>query len=234
MDGVHDLGGMEGFGPVPVEANEPVFHQDWEPRVMAVRSLMGFWRKWNIDAGRHSIETLPPADYLGFSYYEKWLAGLVNLMVETGLVTADEIANGHAAPHSPGAPKATPPVDAAALLEFLPRGRPSARDIDAAPIFAIGDRVRTKSHMHSGHTRLPRYVRGRVGEIILHHGAHVFPDVSAKLTGDDPQHLYTVRFSARELWGDDAVPDAMPDAMPHAMPHDTVTTDLWESYLAPE
>ena len=218
MDGIHDLGGMEGFGPIPIEQDEPVFHADWEARVMALRVLMAFWRKWNLDAGRHSLENLPPADYLSFTYYEKWLASLVNMMVGADLVTAEEVAAGHAAP---GAEKATPPVDSEAWNAFLPRGRPSSRAIDAEPRFAVGDRVRTADHMHSGPHRLPRYARGRPGEIILHHGAHVFPDTHAKLTGEDPQHLYTVKFTARDLWGAEAAAG------------DSVTVDLWESYLAP-
>ena len=110
MDGIHDLGGMEGFGLLQIEENEPVFHADWEARTMAMRVLMGFWRKWNIDAGRHSIENLPPADYLGFSYYEKWLASLVNLMVGAELVTVDEVKKGVSAT---AAKKFIPPIDAA-------------------------------------------------------------------------------------------------------------------------
>ena len=89
MDGVHDLGGMEGFGRLAIEADEPVFHHAWEARVMAMRMLMGFWRKWNLDAGRHSVELLPPADYLSMTYYEKWLASLVNLSVEAGLISPE-------------------------------------------------------------------------------------------------------------------------------------------------
>ncbi len=185
---------------------------------MAMRLLMGFWRKWNIDAGRHSVESLPPAEYLSMTYYEKWLASLVNLSVDAGLITRDEVASGRPAP---GADKATVPVTAGAFLEFLPKGRPSVREVNTAPAFAIGDRVRTARHMHSGHTRLPRYMRDCVGEIVLHHGAHVLPDVSATLAGDAPQHLYTVRFTARELWGKDASENL------------SVTADLWESYLAP-
>ncbi|MDJ0611713.1 MAG: nitrile hydratase subunit beta [Kiloniellales bacterium] len=218
MDGVHDLGGMEGFGPLAIEPDEPPFHHDWEARVMALRLLMGFWRRWNIDAGRHSIENLPPADYLSMTYYEKWLASVANLSVGAGLLSREEVASGRPAP---GAEKATPPVDAAAFLRFLPTGRPSEREVNAAPAFAVGDRVRTARHMHCGHTRLPRYCRDRVGEVVLHHGAHVFPDVSATLAGEAPQHLYTVRFSARELWGE------------AADPRHSVTADLWESYLAP-
>jgi len=218
MDGIHDLGGMEGFGPVPIEAHEPVFHHDWEGRTMAMRVLMGFWRRWNIDAGRHSVELLPPADYLTMSYYEKWLASVVNLSEGAGLISRAEIARGRP---DPGAEKATPPVDAEGLLAFLPKGRPSQRDVAAAPAFAIGARVRTARFGHSGHTRLPGYMRDRVGTVVLQHGAHVLPDVSATLAGEAPAHLYTVRFAARELWG------------PEADPNHTVSADLWESYLAP-
>ena len=218
MDSVHDLGGVEGFGPVPVEAGEPVFHHPWEGRVFGMRVLMGFWRRWNIDGNRHSLERLPPGDYLTMSYYQKWAAGLTGLSVEAGLITRDEVRDGHPAA---GAEIATPPVDAAGVVAFLPKGRPSARECDAQPAFAIGARVRTARHMHAGHTRLPRYLRDRVGEVVLHHGAHVFPDVSATMAGDAPQQLYTVRFDGREVWGEDAEPGL------------TVSADLWESYLAP-
>lgn len=218
MDGVHDLGGVEGFGPVPVEADEPVFHHAWEGRMMAIRLLMGFWGKWNIDANRHSLERLPPADYLSWTYYEKWAAGLVDISVAAGLLTREEVADG--APDE-NTPRLTPPVDAAGFLAFLPKGRPSARAIDAAPEFAVGDRVRTARHGHAGHTRLPRYLRGFEGEIVRHHGAHVFPDAAATLTGEAPQHLYAVRFSAADIWGTGGEAGH------------SVTADLWESYLAP-
>jgi len=218
MDGIHDLGGMEGFGPLPLEENEPVFHHDWEAHVMAVRMLMGFWRKWNLDAGRHAVEKLPPADYLSMTYYEKWLASLVNLAVGAGLISRDEVATGQP---DKGAEKATPPVDGAGFLAFMAQGRPSVREVATQPAFNIGDRVRTARHMPSGHTRLPRYARDCVGTVHLYHDAHVFPDVSATMKGEAPQHLYTVRFSARDLWGDDASPSHF------------VHADLWESYLAP-
>lgn len=218
MDSVHDLGGVQGFGPVPIESDEPVFHGTWEGRILGLRFLMGFWGRWNIDANRHSLERLPPGDYLTMSYYEKWAAGVVNLSVEKGLITRDEVRNGRP---DAGAERLTPPVDAAGLLAFLPKGRPSSREIDAAPGFKPGDRVRTARHMHAGHTRLPRYLRDRVGEVVLHHGAHVFPDVAATMAGDAPQHLYAVRFDGCEIWGDGAEPGH------------SVTADLWESYLAP-
>lgn len=218
MDSVHDLGGVAGFGPIPIETDEPVFHDPWEGRVLGCRFLMGFWRLWNIDANRHSLEQLPPAEYLSMSYYEKWAAGVVNLSIEKGLISRDEVRSGHP---DPGADKATPPVDAAGVLAFLPQGRPSSRHLDEAPRFAIGDSVRTARNMHAGHTRLPRYLRGRVGEVIAQHGPHVFPDISARMEGEVAQHLYTIRFDGGEIWGDDAEPGHV------------ISADLWESYLAP-
>ena len=215
MDSVHDMGGMEGFGPVPVEQNEPVFHHDWEARVMGMRMLMGAWRKWNLDAGRHSVEVLPPGDYLSMSYYEKWLASLTNLSVGAGLLSREEIASGQ----PDGTPRATPPIDSDGFMELMIKGRPSEREVITAATFKIGDRVRTNRFGHSGHTRLPRYVRDRVGVVELYHGGHVFPDASATMTGDAPEHLYTVRFTAQELWGLDADPNH------------SITADLWESYL---
>ena len=217
MDGVHDLGGREGFGPLPLEDNEPVFHHDWEARVMAMRMLIGAWRKWTLDAGRHSVERLPPPDYLSMTYYEKWLASMVNMAVEKGLVTREEIATGRSATEE----KATPPIDAKGFLAFAKAGRPSIRDVNTAPRFKLGDRVRTAKYGHSGHTRLPGYMRDRVGEVVLYHGAHVLPDASATLAGEAPEHLYTVRFAAQELWGPEA------DAL------HTVAADLWDSYLVP-
>lgn len=221
MDSIHDLGGVEGFGPLPLEANEPVFHHDWEGRVMAMRLLMGFWRQWTIDGGRHSVESLPPADYLTLSYYEKWLASLVNLSVNAGMITRDEVATGQPAP---GTEPETPPVDASGFQAFAAAGRTSDRETDAPPAFAPGDRVRTNRHTHAGHTRLPRYARNAVGTVVLHHGAHVFPDTAAHGAGENPQHLYTVAFSAQELWGPDA-------AATQAQNGHSVRADLWESYL---
>ncbi|MEM9036664.1 MAG: nitrile hydratase subunit beta [Actinomycetota bacterium] len=217
MDGVHDLGGVEGFGPLRIDADEAPFPHEWEGRVMAMRLLMGFWGAWNTDRGRHSIERLPPVDYLSMTYYEKWLASLVNLSVETGFVTGDEVATGTA---DPGVDPVEGAPDAAVVRKVFPRGGPSLRAVDDPPRFRVGDAVRTREHMHSGHTRLPGYARGRVGEITSDHGAHVLPDSNAAGEGEQPEHLYTVRFRARELWGDGGGDHA-------------VHLDLWESYLAP-
>jgi nitrile hydratase beta subunit len=216
MNGVHDMGGMHGFGPVEPEPNEPVFHAPWEGRVLALRRALGAWRKWNIDAGRHSIETLPPADYLRMSYYEKWLASAIKLALGAGLITQRELETGQ---RDPSALVATPPLTADKVLPAIMKGGPTHRETAAKPRFASGQAVRAREINPTGHTRLPRYVRGRLGTIERDHGAHVFPDSNAKFEGESPQYLYTVRFSARELWGE------------AANPADSVYLDLWEEYL---
>jgi nitrile hydratase len=216
MNGIHDMGGMHGMGPIRHEENEPVFHEKWEGRIYAINRAIGAWRKWNIDAGRHAIEQIPPADYLRMSYYEKWVAGLVALLVESGLVTRKEIEDAHAAP---GAKKSSPRLTADRVAVSLVSGGPTLREIAAAPRFAKGAVVRARNLHPSGHTRLPRYVRGRIGTITRHHGAHVFPDTNAHGLGEQPQHLYQVRFETRELWG--------------SAQRNAVYLDLWESYLEP-
>jgi nitrile hydratase len=216
MNGVHDMGGMHGMGPVEYEKNEPVFHAAWEGRVFALNVAMGAWRKWNIDASRHGIEQLPPADYLRMSYYEKWFTRLVALMLKHGLITQQEIASGR-----PNGPKGTPPFTAAKVAETLGKGGPYTRDVPATPRFRAGQPVRARNLNPTGHTRLPRYVRGRVGAVDRDHGIFVFPDANAQFLGEKPQHLYSVRFAARELWGE------------QASPHDSVYLDLWDDYLDP-
>jgi nitrile hydratase subunit beta len=216
MNGVHDMGGMQGFGPVEAEKNEPVFHARWEGRVLAMRRALGAWRRWNIDAGRYSIETLPPADYLRMSYYEKWLASATKLALQAGLITQRELETGR---RDPNVPVATPPLTADKVLPLIQSGGPTLRRTNATPRFAAGQAVRARDINPIGHTRLPRYVRGRHGTIECDHGAHVFPDSNAKFEGEKPQFLYTVRFTARELWGE------------AANPADAVYLDLWEDYL---
>jgi nitrile hydratase len=218
MNGVHDMGGMHGMGPIAAEANEPVFHERWEARVYALNRAMAVLGKWNIDAGRHSRERIPPADYLRMSYYEKWLAGLIMLLKETGVVTQAELASGRP---DPGAPKATPALTSDRVAGMVLLRGTFERPVNTAPRFAIGDPVRAKKINPIGHTRLPRYARGNVGVVDRVHGAHVFPDTNAHFRGENPQHLYSVRFSARELWGE------------AASPRDAVYIDLWEDYLEP-
>ena len=216
MNGVHDMGGMHGFGPVKPEPNEPVFHAPWEGRVLALRRALGAWRRWTIDAGRYSIETLPPADYLRLSYYEKWLESAIKLALAAGLVTQRELETGR---RDPAIPVAMPPLTADKVMPAIMTGGPTLRETSARPRFAAGQGVQARDINPVGHTRLPRYVRGRRGTIDCNHGAHVFPDSNAKFEGENPQYLYTVRFEARELWGD------------AANPADAVYLDLWEDYL---
>ncbi len=218
MNGVHDMGGMHGFGPVRPETNEPVFHAPWEGRVLALNRLMAAWNRWNIDSGRHSIERLPPADYLRFTYYEKWFQALTNRLLATGLIAPEELASGRKAD---GAEVATPPVTAGEVEPILAAKGSYQREAPGKPRFAAGDRVRAKTINPEGHTRLPRYARGRFGTILRDHGAHVFPDTHAHDAGEAPQTLYTVRFTAPELWGD------------AANAADVVYLDLWDDYLEP-
>ena len=216
MNGAADLGGMMGFGPVQAEADEPAFHADWEKRIFAITLAMGFTASWNLDQSRFARESLPPAQYLNSSYYQIWLAGLEKLMLEQKLISDREIATGK--------PDRTDKPDmrilaAANVTTALARGGPMERPFEAEALYSIGDRVKAKNMHPSGHTRLPRYLRGHVGTIRSVRGHHVFPDSNAAGLGEDPQWLYSVEFSARELWGEG-----------HAAT-DTVTADCWEPYL---
>jgi nitrile hydratase len=213
VNGVHDMGGMHGMGPVAPETDEAVFHAAWEARVHAM--TLASPTRGNIDAGRHRLELLPPAEYLRMSYYEKWLTRLEQLLVSGGFVTAAELTSGKA---DPKAPKATPVRPANTVTAALTGPYSYVREV-GAPAFKVGDRVRAKSLNPTGHTRLPRYVRGHVGVIERAHGAHVLPDSNAHSLGEDPHHLYGVRFDAREIWG------------PDARAGDSVSLDLWEPYL---
>jgi nitrile hydratase len=218
MNGVHDMGGMHGMGPIApeAEADEPVFHHRWEGRVHAL--TMASPTRSNIDAGRHQRELIPGPDYLRMSYYEKWFTSLSALLVKAGLATPAELASGQA---EPGKAKATPMFNAEAVPTILTRPSSYVRETAAEPRFAVGDRVRCRNLNPTGHIRLPQYVRGHVGEIVALYGAQVFPDSNAAGRGEDPQPLYSVRFSAVELWGD------------AANPRDSVSLDLWEPYLEP-
>ncbi|HLY45722.1 MAG TPA: nitrile hydratase subunit beta [Stellaceae bacterium] len=199
---VHDMGGMHGFGPVVAEAHEPPFHEAWEGRVLAMQRAMGYTRLWTIDGGRASIESLPPVTYLAASYYEKWFLGLEKRCVAHGLVGEDEIAAGRAL--RPGVR-----LNRKLTAEDVPLT--TMRDDFARPAvaparFRPGDQVRTRNLNPLTHTRLPRYARDKRGVVEAVRGCHVFPDSAATGAGDDPQWLYTVVFSARELWGEAADP----------------------------
>jgi nitrile hydratase len=221
MNGAHDLGGMHGLGPInpEPEAEEPVFHADWERRMFGLSLAAGALGKWNIDMSRYARERQHPIDYLRHTYYENWLAGLEKLLVETGLVTSEELATG----------KASGAVDAALQQRVLKaeqvpvalsKGSPVTMESTTAPRFKPGDRVRALNRHPLGHTREPRYVRGHVGVIHEHYGAHVFPDRNAMGTREG-WHLYSVRFEAVDLWGESPAGQSV------------VYVDLWEDYLEP-
>jgi nitrile hydratase subunit beta len=218
MNGVHDMGGMQDMGPVQPEKNEPVFHEAWEGRVWGMMWLSSVWGKWNVDAMRHSIERIPPADYLRMSYYEKWLAALVDLVTGRGLVTRAEVESER--PEA-GSAKATPPVQAEGVPALIARGNPVKRDVAVAARFKAGQRVRGRNINPTTHTRLPRYARGKLGTIERDHGVFLFADSNAHFLGEKPQHLYSVRFAARELWGE------------QASPRDSVYVNLWDDHLEP-
>jgi nitrile hydratase subunit beta len=218
MDGIHDMGGLDGFGKVEPEPNEPVFHAPWEGRVLALQRAMGFAGAWNTDMSRYAQERLPPSVYLTVSYYKRWTLAMETNVVERGLAGADEIAAGHAL-------RAGKPLKRKLTPELSARGAPRgsfARETNRPALFKIGDRVRAKNIHPKTHTRLPRYVRDHVGEVVMMHGCHVFPDaVALALENEDPQWLYAVRFDGRELWGPDGDPTVK------------VSVDAFEPYLEP-
>ena len=218
MNGAHDMGGMMGFGPVAPEHDEPVFHAAWEKRMMAMNVATGAAGAWNIDSGRHARENRSPRDYLDATYYQLWYLGLTRLLAEHGLVGADEFAAGRAL--RPGAKIAR--VLAAGKVEAaMARRAPYQREAASPAKFSAGMAVRTKEMHPAGHTRLPRYARGKAGVIEIVHGAHVYPDAHAHGLGEQPHWLYCVAFAATELWGRDADPAS------------SVSVDCWEPYLEP-
>lgn len=200
-----------GFGPINPEADEPVFHADWERRALGLTLCAGAVGGWTLDRSRHLREKRHPADYYGSSYYEIWIKGLEALLTEAGLLGDD----------ATGEPRGRV-LTADRVPTALRRGGPTEREVDQPPRFAPGDRVRTVNHHRPTHTRLPRYAAGRVGTVESVNGAHVFPDTNAHGEGEQPHWLYTVTFDGRELWGDGADTGLV------------VSIDAWEPYLEPE
>ncbi len=216
MNGVHDLGGMQDMGPVQAEKNEPVFHEPWQGRAFAFTRAMGAWGKWNLDAVRFQREQIAPVDYFRMSYYERWVVALVELMLKNRMVTPAELESGKP---NPGSAKLTPPLTAEKAQILVTKGVPASRDVAVAARFHAGERVRARNINPVGHTRLVRYARGKIGTIHMDHGVFLFPDTNALFLGEKPQHVYSVRFTARELWGDQAAPQ------------DSVYIDMWDDYL---
>ena len=219
MNGIHDMGGMHGFGPIEREANEPVFHHEWEGRVFAMRVVTPV----PIPGGaRNNIETMEPLHYLQSSYYEKWLHARVKGLIDSGVLTVEELQAREmlyrGRPDAP-VPRREAPERVQAVLASLRTHRSPRRHMDAQPQFDIGDPVRVRNLHPPGHTRLPRYVRGKRGDVVRFYGFQDVQDAQPPGVTVGPQAVYAVQFAARDLWGDAAESNS------------TVCIDMWESYL---
>ena len=214
MNGIHDMGGMDGFGSVEAEEDEPVFHETWEGRVLALfgSGVLGPWNRGrNFPSSRFALESIRPDEYLRMSYYERWYEVLTSNLLSAGLVSARELETGHRDPDRP-------------LPTQLPRsGGGSSTPPAHAPSFSLDDEVRVRNLHPRGHTRLPRYARGRRGTVVKDNGVCSLQDTdeNGQRLGNFSQHVYTVRFDSQELWGE------------RASPRDVVYIDLWEEYIEP-
>lgn len=219
MNGVHDLGGMHGFGPIERESNEPRFHAAWEARVRALMMLSVGRNYFNLDAFRYGMERLEPAHYLRAPYFERWLASGEANLIEGGFLSLDELNTRTELLRQH--PETTFSPGPAEPRQRVMEERPEPAQAPPRPRFVVGDLVVTRNVHPTGHTRLPRYARGKAGVIGRVYGPQIFPDTNAHGLGEQPQTLYNVRFDGRELWGESAEPDQV------------LTLDLWDSYLEP-
>ena len=217
MNGVHDMGGMQGMGPLKYDKNEPVFHEVWEGRAWALVRAIGPWGRGRWGNSRYELERIPPAEYLRMPYYERWFTMVVNRLLRSNLVTPGELESGmwdqsHPKPTLPPAPPRTPGQATPGAARLNVRVRPR---------FKVGQRALVRNIHPVGHTRLPRYTRGKRGKVLRDHGVFALQDTNAdgQTLGGKPQHVYTIQFTARELWGDQAAAQ------------DRVFVDMWEDYL---
>jgi nitrile hydratase subunit beta len=225
MNGVHDMGGMHGFGPMQREDNEPVFHELWEGRVYGIARAVRSLEPFGPGGFRFAIESLTPAQYLASSYYERWLLALEKALVQKGILTEEELeARTQLFRENPdtNVPRREAPELAERIMQMVYASQPLNRDIGVEPRYAVGGAVKARNINPSGHTRLPRYVRGKRGIIARFYGVHDFPDVLPDGSTGPPQPIYSVRFEARELWGEDAESNQ------------SLYIDMWESYLEPD
>lgn len=219
MNGIHDIGGMDNIGPVTIEKDEPVFHEDWERKTYAMTLATMGAGIFVTDEVRYMTETIPPADYLSFSYYEKWLYSLEQLMLQKKIVTPEELESGKVA--APGLPEGVEAAPVERMQYGMNNRIPVFVDADIPPEFKVGDAIIARNINPLHHTRIPRYIRGRRGVVEMHHGIFLLPDTNAHGGPDRPQHVYNVRFTARELWGEEA-----PEK-------DSVYIDLFDDYMDP-
>jgi nitrile hydratase len=212
MNGIHDMGGMQDMGPLQYEKNEPVFHADWERRVFAM-----VWATDTPPGFRYQRDIIPPAEYLRMSYYERWLTGFVALMLKHGVITRAELETGKPVPGT----RKGELITAVKVPAELTKGDTLIRNVPVAPRFQTGQRVRARNMNPVTHTRQPRYTRGKIGTIERDHGVFDFEDTASQQLDAKPQHVYSVRFAARALWGEEA------------SRHDCVYVDMWDDYLEP-
>ncbi|GAB3078185.1 nitrile hydratase subunit beta [Nocardioides zeae] len=224
MNGVFDLAGTDGVGPVVVPDDEPIFRAEWEKAVFPMFAMCFRAGFFGVDQFRHGIEQIDPAVYLRSPYYEHWVHTVEHFGAKLGKLDLAEL--DRRTEHYLANPDAPLPAheDDPELLAFVeavvPAGAPAGRPSDKVARFAVGDVVRIDRSSPKGHTRRARYVRGAVGEIVLHHGPMIYPDSAGNGLGEDPEHVYTVRFSNAELWGEE-----------HAEPNGAVYFDVWDPYL---
>lgn len=216
MDGIHDMGGTEGWGTVSIDPDERVFHEPWEAKAFAFGALSARLSGTNLDAMRHAIDRQHPYDYLVDGYYGRWLGCVETLLVDSGVLAPGAVEARARKLRGEKVEEPAPPTPH--KPDYQPTGPGSLRTIDAAPRFGVGDRVRAKDHAPSGHTRLPRYVRGHQGTVIAVQPAQVLPDTHAHFKGENAQHVYAVQFDSAELWGEGAESFAL-------------TIDLYDDYL---
>jgi nitrile hydratase len=223
VNGVHDLGGTDGLGPVAVEKDEPVWHGDWEKVAFAMFPTNFVKGYFNVDMFRYGIEQMPPAEYLTSPYYEHWVHTVEHYTVRAGVVDPAELEKRtrHYLQHpDEPLPDRKDPELLALMEAVVKHGGSARRETDREPQFAAGDRVRVTDDHPFEHTRRARYIRGRSGVVERAHGAFIYPDSAGNGKGEDPQHVYTVRFEAAHLWGEQA-----------ADPNGSVLFDVWEPYL---
>jgi nitrile hydratase len=216
VNSIHDMGGMHGMGPLLREQDEPVFHAPWERRVFAI--YFGIDGDWPNGSARYERERIPAAEQLTMSYYERWLASLVALLVKSGMMTWQELESGQA---QFGNVKNREKLRVEGVASLIAQGAPAHSDAPAVARYQVGERVRARNLNPVGHTRLPRYTRGKPGTVLRDHGVFIFLDSSVQGLGENPQHVYTVRFTARDLWGE------------QASAIDSVCVDLWDDHLEP-
>jgi nitrile hydratase subunit beta len=218
VDGIGDMGGTQGWGKVRApDPDEPPFGEPWEGRAFAITVLtMGRISGRNLDAFRHALERLAPPDYLDDGYYGRWLNAAELMLVDSailapGAVDARVRSNAGEDVEEPGAPEPAKP-------DYAPTAAGSLRAVEQPPAYAVGDTVRARDMSPAGHTKLPGYVRGHTGRVEAVQPGHLLPDTHAHFLGENPQHVYTVGFDSRELWGADAEPFRL-------------TIEMFETYL---